>query len=233
VSLSRKLTGESIRTTHATLAVVFQVRSAALNVLLWQRGREPDRGAWALPGGVLAADETLEASVHRQLETKVDVREVAHLEQLGTWGDPGRVPEAREIATVYLGLVRLGLDPELPDDTAWHPVDHLPHTAFDHGAIVVAGRNRLRGKLSYSTAGFALAPESFTLTELRDIYRAALGHDVSATNLRRVLERRGVIEPTGARRPSGRSGGRPAELFRFSSSELAITDPFAALRPPG
>src|SRR5207344_2893239 len=121
--MSRKLIGEFTRTTHTTLAVVFQVRAAALHVLLWQRGRDPDRGAWALPGGVLAPEETLEASVHRQLETKVDVREVAHLEQLGTWGDPGRVPDAREIATVYLGLVRLGLDPELPEDTAWHPVD--------------------------------------------------------------------------------------------------------------
>src|SRR3954451_1553626 len=196
--MSRKLEPESITTTHTTLAVVFQVRHATLHVLLWERGREPDRGAWALPGGTLAPDETLEASVHRQLEVKVDVREVAHLEQLATWGDPGRVPGVREIATVYLGLVRLGLDPALPDDTAWHPVDRLPRTAFDHGAIVIAGRNRLRGKLSYSSAGFALAPESFTLAELRDIYTAALGHDVSATNLRRVLERRGVIEPTGA-----------------------------------
>lgn len=231
--MSRKPDRESSTTTHTTLAVVFQVRESALTVLLWQRARSPDHGAWALPGGLLASDETLEASVHRQLETKVDVREVAHLEQLGTWGDPGRVPDTREIATAYLGLVRLGLDPELPDDTAWHPVDDLPRTAFDHGAIVVAGRNRLRGKLSYSTVGFALAPESFTLAELRDIYRAALGHDLSATNLRRVLERRGVIEPTGTRRPSGRGGGRPAELFRFTSSELAITDPFAALRPPG
>jgi len=231
--MSRKLTGESSKTTHTTLAVVFQVRAAALHVLLWERGRDPHRGAWALPGGALAADETLEASVHRQLEVKVDVREVAHLEQLGTWGDPGRVPGVREIATAYLGLVRLGLDPALPEDTAWHPVDRLPRIAFDHGAIVVAGRNRLRGKLSYSTAGFALAPESFTLAELRDIYTAALGHDVSATNLRRVLERRGVIEPTGSRRPSGRGGGRPAELFRFSSDRLAITDPFATLRPRG
>lgn len=231
--MSRKPTGESSTATHTTLAVVFQVRDAALHVLLWQRGREPDRGAWALPGGVLAPTESLEDSVHRQLEVKVDVREVAHLEQLGTWGDPTRIPGVREIATAYLGLVRLGLDPAVPDDTAWHPVDGLPRTAFDHGAIVLAGRNRLRGKLSYSTVGFALAPESFTLAELRDIYTAALGHDVSATNLRRVLERRGVIVPTGTRRPSGRAGGRPAELFRFSSDRLAITDPFAALRPPG
>ena len=98
---------------------------------------------------------------------------------------------------------------------------------------MLAGRERLRGKLSYTNIGFALAPESFTLAELRDIYIAALGHDVSATNLKRVLLRREVLEPTGLRRGSGRTGGRPAETFRFRKRALEITDPFAALRPPG
>ena len=96
---------------------------------------------------------------------------------------------------------------------------------------MLAGRERLRGKLSYSNAGFALAPPTFTLAELREVYVAALGHEVSATNLRRVLERRDVIVPTGERRPSGRAGGRPAEVFRFRDRTLEITDPFAALRP--
>jgi len=159
------------------------------------------------------------------------VREISHLEQLATYSDPGRDPTAWELATAYLGLVELGLDPDVPGDTRWHPIDDLPTMAFDHGAIVLAGRDRLRGKLSYSNAGFALAPPSFTLAELREVYVAALGHEVSATNLRRVLERREVIEPTGERRPSGRTGGRPAEVFRFRDRHLAITDPFAALRP--
>jgi 8-oxo-dGTP diphosphatase len=159
------------------------------------------------------------------------VREISHLEQLATYSDPGRDPTAWELATAYLGLVELGLDPDVPGDTRWHPIDDLPPMAFDHGAIVLAGRDRLRGKLSYSNAGFALAPPSFTLAELREVYVAALGHEVSATNLRRVLERREVIEPTGERRPSGRTGGRPAEVFRFRDRHLAITDPFAALRP--
>lgn len=230
--MSHKLEGESTRATHATLATVFQVRSGALTVLLWQRGRQPDEGAWALPGGQLGADESLEESIRRHLAAKVDLRDLAHLEQLGTWGDPGRVPGLREVATAYLGLVRLGLDPSVPDDTAWHPVDALPPTAFDHGQLVLAGRDRLRGKLSYSNVGFALAPPAFTLAELRAVYVAALGHDVSATNLRRVLERRTLIEPTGERRSPGRTGGRPAEVFRFRQAELEITDPFAALRPP-
>jgi 8-oxo-dGTP diphosphatase len=104
--------------------------------------------------------------------------------------------------------------------------------AFDHEAIVVAGRDRLRAKLSYTNVGFALAPETFTLSELRAIYVAALGHDVSTTNLQRVLLRRGVLEQTGSKREPGRTGGRPAELFRFRSRRLQVTDPFAVLRPP-
>lgn len=200
-------------------------------MLLWQRARAPHRGAWALPGGRLASGETLEESIRRHLAAKVDVREISHLEQLATYSDPRRDPSSRELATAYLGLVQLGPDPQVPADTRWHPVERLPETAFDHGAIVLAGRERLRGKLSYSNAGFALAPATFTLAELREVYVAALGHEVSATNLRRVLERRSVIEPTGERRPSGRAGGRPAEVFRFRARHLAITDPFAALRP--
>jgi len=212
---------------------VFQVRDAQLQALLWERAREPFRGTWSLPGGSLAPHETLEASILRHLATKVDVRDVAHLEQLGTWSDPQRHPERWELATAYLGVVPLGSDPGVPPDTRWHPVEALPATAFDHGQIVLAGRERLRGKLSYSNLGFALAPSTFTLAELRDVYEAALGYEVSATNLKRVLLRRGAIEPTGERRASGPAGGRPAEAFRFRSRQLEVTDPFAVLRPPG
>lgn len=217
---------------HTALAVVFQVRGNELQALLWERGREPFEGAWSLPGGTLVPEETLEQSILRHLATKVDVREVAHLEQLGTWSDPGRHPERWELATAYVGLVPLGIDPRVPADTSWHPVDTLPRTAFDHGAIVLAGRERLRGKLSYSNIGFALAPDEFTLAELRDVYAAALGYEVSATNLKRVLLRRGAIEPTGERRAPGPAGGRPAEIFRFRTRQLEVTDPFAVLRPP-
>jgi 8-oxo-dGTP diphosphatase len=207
------------------LAVVLQVRDGRLRVLLWLRALEPYAGAWALPGGRLDADETLEASIRRHLAQKVDVRELAHIEQLETRALP-------EVATAYLGLVPTDADPALPHDTAWHDVDALPELAFDHRDFVLAGRARLRGKLSYTNAGFALAPEQFTISELREIYRAALGHDVSATNLQRVLLRRGVLEQTGERRVPGRAGGRPAAVFRFRSRDLEITDQFAVLRPP-
>ena len=217
---------------HVALAVVFQVRDEELQVLLWERARDPFRGAWSLPGGALGSGETLEQSILRHLAAKVDVRGVAHLEQLGTSSDPGRHPSHWELATAYLGLVPLGVDPRVPADTSWHSVDALPATAFDHGSIVLSGRERIRGKLSYSNIGFALAPETFTLAELRDIYAAALGYDVSATNLKRVLFRRGAIETTGGMRTHGPAGGRPAEVFRFRRSRLEVTDPFAVLRPP-
>jgi ADP-ribose pyrophosphatase YjhB (NUDIX family) len=196
-------------------------------VLLWRRALAPFAGRWALPGGALGA-EALEPSIRRHLAAKVDVRELSHLEQLETHADP----RSGRVTTAYLGLVRAGIDPAVPADTAWHPLGRMPATAFDHGAFALAGRDRLRAKLSYTNLGFALAPETFTISELRDLYAAALGHEVSATNLQRVLLRRGVLEPIGERRPPGRAGGRPAEVFRFRSAALEITDQFAVLRPP-
>ena len=218
--------------THVTLAVVLQVRMEGLCVLLWQRGRPPFEGAWSLPGGYLESGRTLEQSIRGQLARKVDVAELSWLEQLETVGDPARHPGEWQLATAYLGLVPLGLDPALPDDTAWHSIERLPGLAFDHEAIVLAGRERLRAKLSYTNIGFALAPAEFSISELSAIYSAALGYPVDPTNLRRVLERRGLLEATGERRPSGPEGGRPAALYSFRSKELAVTDPFAVLRPP-
>jgi ADP-ribose pyrophosphatase YjhB (NUDIX family) len=232
VNESTKAAAATSTPSHVTLAAVLQVRAGALQALLWERARDPFRGAWSLPGGYLVPGETLEASIRRHLAEKVDVRELSHLEQLETLSEPDRNPAEWQLATAYLGLVPSDLDPAVPVDTAWHPVDDLPPMAFDHGAIVVAGRDRLRAKLSYTNLGFALAPPTFTLSELRRIYVAALGYPVSATNLQRVLLRRGVLEPTGGRRDPGRAGGRPAALFRFRSRRLEVTDPFAALRPP-
>jgi ADP-ribose pyrophosphatase YjhB (NUDIX family) len=219
-------------TENEALAVVLQVREVGRRVLLWQRAREPYLDAWALPGGELGAEETLEGSIRRHLAAKVDVRELSHLEQLETCSDPERHPARRVIATAYLGLVPAGVDPHVPEDTAWHAVDDLPRLAFDHGEIALAGRERLRAKVSYTNIGFALAPPTFTIAELRRLYRAALGHDVSATNLQRVLVRRGLLEPTGELRSPGRAGGRPAGVYRFGTRDLEVTDQFAVLRPP-
>jgi ADP-ribose pyrophosphatase YjhB (NUDIX family) len=216
---------------HEVLAVVLRVRDERLEVLLWRRAEKPYAGRWALPGGALGAKERLGTAIARQLATKVDVREIAHLEQLETRSDPRRDPRGRVLATAYLGLVPSDAEPSLPQDTAWHPVDDLPPTAFDHGSLAESGRARLGAKLSYTTIGFALAPKTFTISQLRDIYSAALGHQVSATNLQRVLLRRQVIERTDTTASPTESGGRPAAVYRFRDRSLRVTDEFPAFRP--
>ena len=161
----------------------------------------------------LRGGERLEAALGRA----VDVRALAHVEQLET-----RVLADDRVATAYLGLApRDGGPPG-----AWRAV------RVREDGLVQAARARLRAKLSYTNLGFALAPPTFTISELRDVYVAALGHDVSATNLQRVLVRRGALERVEGRRAPGRAGGRPAALFRFASRRVEVTDEFAALRPP-
>ena len=157
-----------------------------------------------------AAGESLEAA----LERAVDVGGLAYVEQLET-----RVLRDGTLATAYLGLART-------------PVSRTAPSGADERELVAAAQARLRAKLSYTNVGFALAPETFTVSELRELYVAALGHDVSATNLQRVLLRRGVIERVDGVRAPGRTGGRPASLFRFASHSLEVTDEFAALGPP-
>jgi 8-oxo-dGTP diphosphatase len=197
-------------TSHTAVATALRARRGRLEVLL-------DHGA--LPAERLADGEPLASALGRA----VDVELLAHVEQLET-----RVLRRGGVATAYLGLVRADTDP----GGTWVPVTGLPRLSADDAELVAAAQSRLRAKLSYTNVGFALAPEVFTLSELREIYVAALGYDVSATNLQRVLLRRGVLDRIDGRRPSGRAGGRPAALFRFASQQLEITDEFAALRPP-
>jgi 8-oxo-dGTP diphosphatase len=200
---------------HVALAAILRVRDRTLEVLL--------DGA-ALPSAELARRETLEAALGRSVELSA----LAHLEQLETRSEPRRTTRGWELATAYLGLAPA--DADLRGD--WHGVLGLPRLVDDHAQVVAAAQARLRAKLSYTNLGFALAPDVFTISELREIFVAALGHDVSATNLQRVLVRRGVLEPVAGVRAPGRSGGRPAALFSFASRRIEVTDEFAALRPP-
>ncbi|HEY3503687.1 MAG TPA: NUDIX domain-containing protein [Actinocatenispora sp.] len=227
------MTGNATRPVdHEVLAAVLRVRDGVLQVMLWQRALAPAAGRWALPGGALGPDEDVATSVRRHLAAKVDVAQLSHLEQLAVFSAPDRVPGRRVVATAFLGLVPTDVDPSVPADTRWHPADEPPPTAFDHDAIVRRGRDRLRAKLSYTNLGFALAPATFTISGLREIYAAALGYDVAATNMQRVLSRRGVLTPTGEASAPGRGGGRPAALYRFADRSLRVTDPFAVLKPP-
>lgn len=220
---------------HEALAAVLQTRPGAegvvLSVLAWQRRRAPYAEQWALPSGPVEVDESIGQSVRRHLATKVELGEVAHLEQLETLSNPTRDPYDRTIATAYLGLVPWTSDPVLPGNARWLPVGVLPPMAFDHARVVHDAVARMRAKLSYTNIGFALAPAEFTMAQLRDAYAAALGHEVNSTNLQRVLGRRGQLEATGGLSVPGSAGGRPGKLFRFTSHRLAVTDPFATLRP--
>src|SRR3954447_6655767 len=116
--MKRKPQGENTSHDHLTVAVVLQVRDGRLQALLWRRALAPARGRWALPGGQLER-ETLERSIRRDLAEKGDVRDVSHLEQLETGADP----RTGLVTTAYLGLVRAGIDPVVPADTSWHPVE--------------------------------------------------------------------------------------------------------------
>ena len=190
-------------TDHEVVAVVMRVHDGRLEALVQHVGRRPN--------------ESLEAALARA----VDVASLAHVEQLDT-----RVLGSGALATSYLGLARGGDGPT----GKWRPVD--ARRDADERKLVAAAVARLRAKLSYTNLGFALAAEVFSISELREVYVAALGYDVSATNLQRVLVRRGAIVRADGRRAPGRSGGRPAALFRFASTRLEVTDEFAALRPP-
>lgn len=217
---------------HEVLAVVLSVRGGRLSVLLWRRAHAPYCGRWALPGGGVEPTERLREAITRQLASKVDVRELAYVEQLATHSAVRRDPRARVLATAYLALVPSDVSIALPPDTAWHPVDHMPKTAFDHHFFIDAGVARLRAKLSYTNVGFALAPPEFTISELRELFSATLGYEIDATNLTRVLTRRQVIAATGRTASGGQAGGRPATVYRFATRKLTVTDPFAVFKPP-
>lgn len=215
------------------LTAVFQVRDRdgaepVLQVLLTRC----DENRWSLPGGPIVKRETLGAAAVRWLGTRAGLTRVAHLEQLSVFSDPDRVPEARTVASTFLGLVPSDIAAETVSDADWFAVDHLPALAYDHRDIVDLARHRLAGKLSYTNIAFALAPSQFPMSELSEIYGAALGYPVDSTNLLRVLSRRGVVVATGTVGRTGGKGGRPPALFAFADTRLRVTDEFAALRPP-
>lgn len=226
---ARDFTG---RFEHETLAVVLQVRDRKLHSLLWRRAQDPFANHWSLPGGALGESERLGSSLSRHLATKVDLTDIGFLEQLETRSDVDRDPRGRVVATAYIALVATDLNPSVPDDTAWFPVEKLPPTAFDHASIIQSGQERLRAKLTYTNVAYALVPVNFTIAELRFVYEACLGHAISSTNLQRVLLRREIIESTRSVTPPSSSGGRPATIYRFREQTLRVTDPFATFRPP-
>jgi len=201
--------------------IIFALRADDLQVLLVKRRYSPFEGMWAIPGGFVEADETLEAAARRELQEETGLTGVT-LEQLYTFGDPGRDPRGRSITVACFGAVPAsGAVARAGDDAAevgWWSIYDLPPLAFDHDKILSYALTRLRYKLEYSAVGFSLLPEAFTLTELQAAYEIVLGVKLDKRNFRRRVLSAGIIEPAGGYRCGE---GRPACLYRYRGDAAA------------
>lgn len=201
--------------------VIFTLRENDLQVLLIQRKRPPFQGMWAVPGGFVGIDESLETAALRELQEETGVEDV-YLEQLYTFGEPGRDPRGRVITVAYFALLSANaVQPRAGDDAAqarWWSIYNLPPLAFDHDRILAYALRRLRYKLEYTAVGFELLPETFTLSELQAAYEVILGETLDKRNFRRKILSAGVIQEIGSYRVGE---GRPAKLYRFRDDAVA------------
>lgn len=211
--------------------VVLTIRQGQLSVLLVRRAGHPFRGAWALPGGFAQADESLDVAARRELaeETGIsfdDADAVAHVEQLATYGDPGRDPRGHVVTVAYVAFL-----PDLPlpaagDDAAdarWWPVADLGDVdlAFDHDRIIADGVERARAKLEYTTHAAVFCPDEFTIADLRRTYEAVWGVELNNGNFwRKIRNVDGFVVATGDDRPTGK--GTPAALYRRGPAQWMV-----------
>jgi 8-oxo-dGTP diphosphatase len=200
--------------------VIFTIEQGALKVLLVKRGIEPFAGQYAIPGGFVLENESLDQAAMRELREETGVADV-YLEQLYSFGDPKRDPRGRVITVAYYALIsaehsqlRAGSDVAA---AAWFAVDAVPDLAFDHPKIVAYAVERLRNKLEYTTVGFQLLPEKFSLSELQEVYQAILGKKLDKRNFRRKLALLKILKPTSEYRRDGR---KPARLYRFVAAKF-------------
>ena len=195
--------------------VLFTIQDRRLHLLLIRRLAKPFENRYALPGGFVLEDESVDAAAARELREETGVDKV-YLEQLYTFGDPKRDPRGRVITVAYYALVphrqtlQAGTD---ASDAAWFPITDLPALAFDHRKIVEYAYQRLQNKLDYTNVGFELLPEKFTLPELQLVHEAILGKDLDKRNFRRRIIQQGIVKPLKEWRSTGR---KPAQLYRFS-----------------
>ncbi len=197
--------------------VMMSLRQRDLQVLLVKRRSWPYEGMWAVPGGFVNTNESLETAAKRELQEETGLQDV-YLEQLYTFGDPGRDPRTRVITVVYFALldserlqVRAASD---ATDVGWFSVYNLPALAFDHDQILDYTLNRLRGKLDYTTIAFSLLPEQFTLRDLQRVYEIIQHKRLDKRNFRKKILSTGILEDTGAKKMEGTH--RPARLYRFN-----------------
>lgn len=204
--------------------VIFSLIEDQLKVLLVKRKQWPFQGMWAIPGGFVQMNESLHEAAERELAEETGVENV-YIEQLYTFGQPDRDPRTRVITIAYFAIVpadaikqhQAGSDAA---ETAWHAMSNLPELAFDHALILEYALTRLRYKLEYTTVGFELLPDVFTLSELQHAYELILGEALDKRNFRRKILSADILEDTGKKKREGE--GRPAQLFRYKKD--AITE---------
>jgi len=199
--------------------VVFGLDGGDLKVLLIERGVEPYAGSWALPGGFVAMDESLDDAARRELAEETGLTDV-FLEQLYTFGAPGRDPRGRVVSVAYYGLVNLA-DHQLRAATdaraaAWFSVAAAPELSFDHADILATARQRVRGKLRYQPIGFELLGRKFTLRQLQHLYETILDRKLDKRNFRRKIRRMGVLMELNETERG--VAHRAARLYRFDKS---------------
>jgi len=199
--------------------VLLTIRDGALEALVIKRANPPYKGRWALPGGFIALDESLDEAARRKLDEEAGVRGI-FLEQLYTFGEPRRDPRTRVISVAYYALasadrVRTAVPTAEAADARFLQIPGEldgTHFAFDHKKILEVALERIRGKLEYAPIAFQLLPATFTLTELQQVYQVVLGHALDKRNFRvRMLESGQIEDAKEVRRGSH----RPAKLYRF------------------
>lgn len=196
--------------------VVFGFDEGALKVLLIRRGIDPFKNQWALPGGFVRPDETVDAAALRELQEETGLKQV-YLEQLYTFGAMDRDPRERVISIAYFALVRRADHlPAADTDAAeaeWFEAEKAPALAFDHAEILHIALERLRGKIRWQPVGFELLPKKFTLRQLQSLYEAILGRELDKRNFRKKLSALDLLVPL--EETTSASSRRPAQLFRF------------------
>ncbi|HEY8459357.1 MAG TPA: NUDIX domain-containing protein [Blastocatellia bacterium] len=196
--------------------VIFTIAEDDLKVLLIKRGQEPFKGRWALPGGFVEIDESLERAAARELQEEVGVTNV-YLEQLYTFGDPKRDPRGRVISVSYFALVDAERQRIVAASDAaeaqWHSVFDTPKLAFDHAKILDYAVWRLRNKIEWTTVGYELLPKKFTLSELQRVYEIILQRPVDKRNFRKKIMAQGQIVELNETRSE--VAHRPARLYSF------------------
>jgi 8-oxo-dGTP diphosphatase len=201
--------------------VLFTIQGGTLKVLLVKRRQAPFKGDWALPGGLVGPEESVDNAVLRELQEETSISHI-YLEQLYTFGEPTRDPRGRVISIAYYALVnwqQFQLKARHQATEAdWFAVKRLPPLAFDHRRIVDYALERLQNKINYTTVGFQLLPRQFTLTELQSSYEVILGRRLDKRNFRRKMLQLGILRGTREFKAHGRQ--RPARLYTFTEPKV-------------